>query len=202
MTGHSYLFCSNVRFGETSSVGRPFILTYHTTFVFLPYGRFYFKKEIRIPLKKAIALWLANIAICTLAGFGINWILNRLIPEDQESFQFGLTFGLGFVALFFGTIYGRVTNVYSETGVRFEVWPLGMSSGKLNWSHVKSARLVRNLGWFGGSSLSGARQAYHLANSTGIEFVAKNGDVLVLGTRQPEHVAELLRGYGIEVAVN
>ena len=107
------------------------------------------------------------------------------------------------LSLFLGFWYiFKLETTINEKGITYRFVPFHIKSRFKSWKEIKSATIrkynpIREYGGWGYRISFTKRQALTTKGNRGIQLIFNDGNELLLGTQQPEKIAELFKQYNI-----
>ena len=95
-------------------------------------------------------------------------------------------------------LFMRLETRIDETGVYYKYVPLHRSEIKIDWKNIKEAHVrkynpvLEYGGWGIKLGVFGKGRAYNVSGNMGLQLVLNNGKHLLLGTRKPDEMKEVL----------
>ncbi len=150
--------------------------------------------------------WLILLGVNGLFLFGViqQVILghpfgDKPIGNTGILIAFGGTLALSLM-LFFTKLETQLT----QEGIAVRLFPFHLKFKRFNWSDLEKAYvrqyspIVDYGGWGLRYSLSGKGKAHNISGNMGLQLQFKNGKKLLIGTRKPEELKEVLDQLEIE----
>ncbi|MEH6659892.1 hypothetical protein [Leeuwenhoekiella marinoflava] len=107
------------------------------------------------------------------------------------------------LSLFLGFWYiFKLETTINEKGITYRFVPFHIKSRFKSWKEIKSATIrkynpIREYGGWGYRISFTKRKALTTKGNRGIQLIFNDGNELLLGTQQPEKIAELFKQYNI-----
>lgn len=142
-----------------------------------------------------VLILLLVLTISLFLAFGYKLLSDSMGFSPVEAI-FALVF-LGFLAfLWFYLARVRMKIEITEVGIKFRYYPLHSKSRKISFSQIEKVEAI-NTPWsaeYTGLSVNfrPVDKVYSTIGRTGIQLLLKNGEVLFLGTKNPDKVKSLI----------
>lgn len=147
-------------------------------------------------------LWALMIGLNLLMIYGV---VRQLIFEKQFGTNPMSDTGLIIVAsiLFivsFVLMFSRLDTVINKEGIFVRYFPFNLRHKFWSWDDINaiSIRSYQSMKEFGGTGIRQGRgiKAYIVSGNQGLQFELHNGNKILIGTRYPEDINEVLRVLG------
>jgi hypothetical protein len=142
-------------------------------------------------------LWLIMVAAGALSGFGL---VQQLTDENTNNGDLSTSLLVGCVAVLLPSallLLIRLDTVIKQDGLYVRFFPLHLRFKHFSWASIGQiqVRQYSPLAEYGGWGIRfgmNAGKAYNISGNQGIQLLLNNGSKLLIGTKRPEEVKQVL----------